>query len=535
VVGRSQGTSVDARLRSRQQGGRAVDTYLVIDVGLTHCKAVLFDIDGKIVGAASVSYPTHRPRSGWVEQAPQDWWAAAVAATREMAATRPELAAHVEGIAVTGHMHALVALDSSGRPIRRALVLGDRRSRIEAAEIESELGRDQLYAVTGALMDPSMPAAELRYLAAHEPETIGRASFFLGCKDYLRHRLTGDIGTDPTDACATSIYDIRSAKWSAELAALAGVKPSQLPPVHDPARIAGYLASGAATDLGLPSGIPVVVGAGDDVEILGYGWLESGATVEHVGTTGMLMTATAAYSPDPGKALEIYPHAVAGRWVLGGSMTSAGSAIDWATRLLGYRDLSAAASTLVEARRNSSPVFVPHLDGQRFPVHDAHVKGSWLELDLATTRTDLMASVFSGVAYSLKQLLEGLDCVAGRQAVIHAAQTAGSVEPWLQYRANVYGRPVVVHECPEPTALGSLALLMVALGIHAEVATAAGSLADEGRYVVPDPQSAEAESARYAAYVALVPSPKPLQGVRIPHPVVAGEPRPRESGSGTGP
>jgi sugar (pentulose or hexulose) kinase len=479
------------------------NTYLVIDVGLTHCKAVLFDVDGELIAVASDSYRTTRPRPGWVEQDPEDWWAAAVFATRQVTATRPELSARIRGIVVTGHMHALVGLDSRGRPVRHALVLGDHRSGVESAEIESELGREKLYAITGALMDPSMPAAELRYLAAHEPEAVGRASYFLGCKDFLRHRLTGDIGTDPTDACATSLYDIRSGEWSVDLAELAGVKVNQLPPVRDSAVIAGHLTTVAAEELRLPAGTPVAVGAGDDVELLGYGWLEPYATVEHVGTTGMLMTAAAVYAPDPGKALEIYPHVVAGRWVLGGSMTSAGSAIDWATRLLGYRDLSDSASTLVQAQHDSSPYFVPHLGGQRFPIHDPGAKGSWLKLDLTTTRADLMAAVFSGVAYSLRQLLDRLDRVAGRQAVIHTARAAGSVEPWLQHRANVYGRPVVVHDCAEPTALGSLTVLLTALGIHPDVATAARSVGDVGRWVVPDPQAAQEEETRYAAYLSL--------------------------------
>jgi xylulokinase len=479
------------------------DSYLVIDVGLTHCKAVLFDVDGKIVAADSVPYLTSRPRPGWVEQDPEDWWRASISAVRTVTDSLFPRAARIRGIVATGHMHALVGLDTNGRPLRHALVLGDRRSRVESAEIESEFGRAELYAVTGALMDPSMPAAELRHLAAHDPETIGRASAFLGCKDYLRYQLTGDIGTDPTDACATSLYDIRLGKWSADLADLAGVKVSQLPPVRDSTAIAGHLTPAAAEELGLTSGIPVAVGAGDDVEVLGYGWLEPGATVEHIGTTGMLMTATAAYASDPDQALEIYPHVMAGRWVLGGSMTSAGSAIDWASRLLGYRDLTDAAASLVHAQRDSSPYFVPHLNGQRFPVHRPNAKGSWLELDLATTRADLMAAVFSGVAYSLRQLLDRLDRVAGRQAVIHAARAAGSVEPWLQHRANVYGRPVVVHECPEPTALGSLTILLTALRTHPDVATAARSLGDLGRWVVPDPQTAQEETTRYMAYLSL--------------------------------
>jgi xylulokinase len=78
--------------------------------------------------------------------------------------------ASVDGISVTGHMHSLVCLGEGGASARLAIVLGDRRGMSEAAEITDALDQERIYTLTGTRMDASMPAAKLRWLAAHGPE-----------------------------------------------------------------------------------------------------------------------------------------------------------------------------------------------------------------------------------------------------------------------------------------------------------------------------------------------------------------------------
>jgi xylulokinase len=50
------------------------ELLLGIDVGTTAVKVAAFTLDGERISAHAVSYPVHRPRPGWAEQDPQDWW-----------------------------------------------------------------------------------------------------------------------------------------------------------------------------------------------------------------------------------------------------------------------------------------------------------------------------------------------------------------------------------------------------------------------------------------------------------------------------
>ena len=49
------------------------------DLGTSGTKTVLFAQDGLVVASATVEYPMYQPQNGWAEQAPEDWWNAAVA------------------------------------------------------------------------------------------------------------------------------------------------------------------------------------------------------------------------------------------------------------------------------------------------------------------------------------------------------------------------------------------------------------------------------------------------------------------------
>ncbi len=194
-------------------GTRRGPSILAFDIGLTNVKAVLFDADGRMLDRESLPYPTMRPAPDRVEQDPDDWLAAMVRVAQAVWARDPDAPARVAAISVTAHMHAVVCLGSEGRALGPALVLGDRRALGHAERLTRAVGATQVYTATGAELDASMPAAKMAWLLDQAPEIGSRARTFLSCKDYVRHRLTGDLLSDPIDACATSLYDIAAGTW----------------------------------------------------------------------------------------------------------------------------------------------------------------------------------------------------------------------------------------------------------------------------------------------------------------------------------
>ena len=84
-------------------------TYIGIDLGTSGAKLLLVSADGSILAENTQGYPVFYPRSGWSEQNPEDWFAAAMRGMKEL--LRGQDASAVAGISFGGQMHGLVALD----------------------------------------------------------------------------------------------------------------------------------------------------------------------------------------------------------------------------------------------------------------------------------------------------------------------------------------------------------------------------------------------------------------------------------------
>lgn len=486
------------------------DNILVFDIGLTNCKTALFSAQGVLLERAAVPYPTYNPQPGWVEQQAEDWWQAIRTGVGLVRERNPQAIEAVCAISVTGHMHALVCLGEDGRALGPVLVLGDQRSLAAAEQIADQAGTQHVYQVTGARLDASTPLAKLCWLREQAPEIHHKSRAFLACKDWVRHQLTGDLLTDPIDACGTSYYDLRQNRWSDELVALAGVRASQLPEIADPISIAGKLQAAAAQTLGLKAGIPVVVGAGDDVEVLGNGLMNPGAASEHLGTTGSILTCTPQLVFDPEMAVEVYPHVAPGLWVLGGSVTAAGLVYTWVQEVLNH---SAGDGWMPPASRpnlGQPLIFVPHLSGERCPSWEPRARGSWLGLSAAHTARDLHQAALEGVAFSLKRVLDRIEELVGRQERIMVSGREGQNEGWLNLRANLYHRPLHILNTDEPTALGAMTLAAAGVGLYADLAAAVEQVNGSVGVIEPDPVASHEYERLYRLYLGSEEALRPL-------------------------
>jgi len=480
------------------------NSILVIDLGLTNCKCSVFSKDGNILGRTNYPYSTYFPQPGFVEQDPDEWWEAACRGINELWRTFPSLANQIDGISVTGHMHALVALGKIGRSLDRALILGDQRS-IHAAELLTcELGLPAIYNITGARMDASMPAAKIRWLRANAPEIYQASRLFVGCKDYIRGLLTGDSLTDPIDACATSLYDLQKGAWAPELMRSVGITESQLPEVASPIQVVGPLLKEPAKALGLKSGIPVVLGSGDDIEVLGNGLMAAGQSLEHLGTTGSILTCTDTPVHDTEMALELYPHAEPGLWVIGGSITTAGAALAWASQLLGYSSLETAFSSILlssqPCRNGNALVFFPHLLGERSPTWQPMSRGIWIGLTTTHSSDDLMHAAFEGTVFALRHILERIEAMVGVQEIISVSSQVDENENWLKLRANIYNRPLGLTKTTDPTALGAMILATVGIGIYRDLCDAVQKTTKMSHRIEPEEKISRAYDHAYSLY-----------------------------------
>ena len=153
-------------MRSDSGENHVEPLLLGIDAGTSSVKAVLLDLRGNLCAVCQAEYPLHHIRPAWVEQDPEDWWQATCKAIREVLSKVPHGPERVLGMAASSQAPTLLPLDSSGRPLRPAMIWMDRRAEAESVRLTELLGADEIYRITGNRPDAfylarAAPLAEL--------------------------------------------------------------------------------------------------------------------------------------------------------------------------------------------------------------------------------------------------------------------------------------------------------------------------------------------------------------------------------------
>jgi xylulokinase len=322
---------------------------LGIDVGTSATKALLVGPNGSVEAEGSAPHEILQPHPGWSEQDPEMWWQAARRAISAALQRTGRHAEEVVAIGLSGQMHGSVLLDgasveSEGRApgaLRPALLWNDQRTAAQCRQIEDAVGgRLALVERVGNAALTGFTLPKVLWIREFEPDVFRRAALILLPKDYVRFRLTGRAAIDVGDASGTLLMDIDRRRWSREVAAAVGVDLSMLPPICETAEIAGQLTPWAASQTGLPAGIPVVGGSGDNMAgAVGAGVVRPGVVLATIGTSGVIY----AHADRPLKALSgdqsgrihtIWsgtgsgPEAP-GTWCVTGCMLCAGGSLRW--------------------------------------------------------------------------------------------------------------------------------------------------------------------------------------------------------------
>ena len=387
-----------------------MNTTLGIDLGTSELKLALVDATGALVASAGAPLTVSRPHPHWAEQHPRDWWDALLVAANALRSRHPDAWDAVRAIGLSGQMHGAVLVDEERRVLRPAILWNDTRSSAQCDELVRRL--PSLPEIAGNLAMPGFTAPKLLWVAEHEPAIFRRIGQVLLPKDWLRWRLTATAVSDMSDAAGTLWLDVGRRAWSPQLLQASGMTLAQMPAVVEGSDVSGHLQRDAAIVLGLPEGLPVAGGGGDNAaSAVGIGATQPGQGFLSLGTSGVLFVVTDRHRPNPASAVHAFCHALPGRWHQMSVMLSAASCLQWVTRLTGSASESALlerVEALSDAERDRAPLFLPYLSGERTPHDDPHAAGAFFGMDNDTDAARLGHAVIEGVAFGLADGLQAL-------------------------------------------------------------------------------------------------------------------------------
>jgi xylulokinase len=477
-----------------------VAVLIGIDVGTSGTRALAVTTEGELVAEATRPHELLTPRPGWTEQHPSEWWEACKGVLAEAAAAGGEIV----GLGVTGQMHGSVFLDASGEVIRPALLWNDQRTADECDEITSRVGEARLLELAGNPALTGFQAPKVLWLARHEPDAYARVQSVLLPKDYVRFELTGERATDASDASGTLLLDVRERDWSDEILDALEIPRSWLPRVYEGPEATATVRDDVADELGLPRGLPVAAGGGDNAAAaVGVGVVREGSVSTSIGTSGVLFAHRDAFTPDPSGRVHAFCHAVPGAWHLMAVTLSAGGSLSW------WRDRwDVSFDELIDEASSVEPgaeglLFLPYLTGERSPHLDPHARGGFVGLTLRHERAHMTRAVMEGVAFSMRDGLEIMRGLGTPDEDMRAVGGGARSPLWLRLQAEVYGRAIRRTEVDEGPAYGAALLGGVAAGVFSDVAEASARVRLRSEVTEPDAERARRYDELYAVYASL--------------------------------
>jgi xylulokinase len=442
---------------------------LAIDLGTGSVKALLIDETCKVLATASAPYPVSRPHDGWAEQDPNDWWHATVDSVRTAVAAVGDV--RVVAIGLSGQMHGTVLLDREGMPVRPAIIWEDRRSTLQVRTLTERLGAERLIEVCGSPLATGFQAATLAWLVENEPDSIAHTSSVLLPADYLRLRLTGALGTEPSDASSTLLFDIRRRAWSNEVIEAVGVNPAIFPHVFESAMMTGELRPDAARELGLPVRTPIASGGADaPLAALAAGATGGDTLLLTMSTGSQAILPAAEPIIDPRGRIHTWcslaePGSGLPAWYQMGATLASGRALRWLRE-----DVLASTTENLDSIVAAVPpgsdglLFLPYLNGERTPHMDPDASGAFLGLRAHHGTTALTRAVMEGSVYALHDAYQVLEELGGEPQRIVLAGGGARSRVWTQIVADVFDFPVDPLEESEGSAMGAAIVAGAAVG-----------------------------------------------------------------------
>ena len=462
-------------------------SILAIDQGTSSTKAFLLRETGELLALGSLSHRQDYPAPDRVEQDAEELAGNVETLVRSALQRHPEIV----GIALANQGETVVAFDrESGRALHPAIVWQDARTSAHLATF-SDAMRDLVHESAGLPLDPYFSAAKLAWLltqveAVAEAAKAGRLG--LATSDaFLLHRLTGSYLTDAATASRTSLMHLAGREWDGALCSLFGVPAELLPPIRPCCGQFGEVRAGGRT-------VPVVASVVDQqAALFGHGCREPGEAKITFGTGTFALAVTGerpVVDKDglvPTLAWWLDPQSPPVYALDGGDYT-ASSALDWA---IGIGLAQRAEEFLVmpgPSMLENGLIFVPALAGLAAPHWDRQAAGLFAGLRQSTTKAELRQAVLEGVALRAAEIVELLCGPDPRPISVDGGMTRN--EGFLGFLADALGRPVVLRDSPDLTALGVAEIGFLALGRPVPPRSAAA------RTITPSPRSALVLAAR---------------------------------------
>ncbi len=465
------------------------DLVIGLDSSTQSTKAIAWTREGEALAEGRAPIPMSTPRAGRAEQDVEDWWSAALAALKDVAASLDP--ARIAGLAISNQRETVALVDEALRATHPAIVWLDERAADEVGRLTGRFGGERLHRITGKPADLTPVVYRLSWLRHHAPDDLDVAARILDVHGFLTGRLTGRAVASWTSADPFGVFDIESRTWSTPILAHLGLDATRFADLERPGALVGRLLDDVAQETGLAPGTPVYAAGGDgQCAGLGVNAVTEGVVFLNLGTA----IVTGAWSPVPhiSRSWRTMTSPNGEGYFLEGVQRAGAFFVNWfIDTFAGGRDDPGVFARL-EARAATLPIgsegvlVCPYLSGCMDPHWDSGARAAFLEL-----------APHHGLAHLYRASLEALTLESARCI---AAMAANGLEPrrilavggganselWSRMIADASGLPLTRSESLEASSLGAGMSAAVGAGWFRNFTEAAAAMSRDGATLQPD-------------------------------------------------
>ena len=466
---------------------------LSLDQGTTSSRAILFDIEQRIVAVEQKEFNQIYPQEGWVEHDPMEIYSTQYRVMNDLI-SKANIDAHdIAAIGITNQRETTILWDKfTGQPVYNAIVWQCRRTSAIVDDLKKNGMGDYIKKTTGLIPDAYFSGTKIKWILDNVEgvrERAQRKEILFGTVDtWLIWKLSGGKAhvTDYTNASRTMIFDIHKLDWDDKLLNELDIPRAMLPQVRPSgSRFATVNINGVE--------IPIAGNAGDQqAALFGQCCFEKGEVKCTYGTGCFLLMNTGTTAIESGNGL--LTTIAAGfsdnvQYALEGSVFTGGAVIQWLRDELRIITSSEDSEYFAGTVKDTGGVYiVPAFTGLGAPYWDMYARGCIVGLTRGTKRVHIIRAAQESIAYQVMDLLHAMEKDIGvRISQLKVDGGAARDRFLMQFQSNICKIAIVRPDIRETTALGAACLAGITVGFwkdHDDV------ISKWQRYAVFEPEMA---------------------------------------------
>lgn len=476
---------------------------LSVDVGTTNIKAGIVSSEGHVLRVMQRELPLLRDETGKAEHDPAMLWEVFRRVCRQVT---NGFSTQIAALVLSAYQLSLLAVDSSAEPLTGIITLLDTRPQSTYSQLLERVDARRLYERTGCPPLFHYPFSKTFWLKTKQPQVFAKARRFVGAKDYLIYRLTGEWVTEPSLGTATQLMNLHNLRWDDYALSILGLEAELLPQPVQADRVLTELSSDICADLGVARGCKLVPGVYDGGAVaIGIGAMLERTAAINLGTTAMLRMASPEPVLDADAAMRLQTcYLACGRWFPGGAINNAGVTLRWLRDNVLAIDYDAMNREAERVTGSAGLFFLPFLSGERNPQIGNAASGVFFGLRGYHGRGHLVRAAMEGVCFALRIVADALQRNGVEPAQVRVGGGGSRSALWMQTMADVLGVPLQVSRLDEPGLVGSAILGYTALGVYSDVVQATEAMVQTGKRYTPQEEAVGEYQRRYRFFRRLI-------------------------------